>query len=611
MMKFHFSVSGFIFCLISVVCSQSVCAYSYTNDNIPVGKAPLINELPVAPEMATETDSISSIDNHDLKNGGICVTANPLASDACRKALAQGGSAADGAIAAAWVLGLVEPQSSGLGGGGYALYFKSQNNHKNRGKVVAYDGRETAPMLATPARFLTASGQPMPFFDAVKSGLSVGTPSMVALMHRLHQQQGKLPWSATFSAAIEHAENGFLVSPRLHKMIANNKQLPTSSANTYFFPNRHPLMEGQLLKNATYAETLAQIAKDPHWFYRSDMSQAIVTAVRDAGGDLSREDLARYQVKVKPALCKTIVLNKSTNRVCGMPPSSSGGIAVLQSLAQLNGLPEHDVTRLTQLTNSQALAFADRNAYVADDAFADIPTKQLLDDTYLAKRGKLAQRKTSLTPQQVSAGLGDFPSQAGTDAPNTTHISVLDKQGNAVSMTLSIENAFGSKIWVQEGGFLLNNQLTDFSFVPEKHSKPIANRVQAGKRPRSSMSPTVVLNANRTQVKGVLGSPGGSRIIGFVVGAYVDLARGLSPKDVVERGHVLRRGSKTEIEVGKFDAAFILKLKAAGHDVIEKPMASGLAIIWQNADGSYSAAADPRREGRVGIALENPKGMTK
>lgn len=597
-MKFRFSASSFMFSLISVVCSHSVFAYSYTNDNIPVGKAPLINELPVAPEMATKTDRISSIENHDLKQGGICVTANPLASDACRKALEQGGSAADGAIAAAWVLGLVEPQSSGLGGGGYVLYF----DNKKQGKVTALDGRETAPMSATPDRFLNASGQPMPFFDAVKSGLSVGTPSMVALMSKLHQHQGKLPWSATFQAAIEHAEKGFLVSPRLHKLIVNNKQLPTSSAKTYFFPNRHPLMEGQILKNEAYANTLQQIANDPQWFYRSQLSQKIVTAVQKAGGDLSREDLARYQVKVKPALCKTISLNKTKNQVCGMPPSSSGGIAVLQTLGQLaTDSVKNEVQRVTELTNSQALGFADRNAYVADDAYADIPTAQLLDDNYLAKRGKLAQQEKALASKQVQAGLGEFPSQAGTDAPNTTHISVIDKDGNAVSMTLSIENAFGSKIWVKEGGFLLNNELTDFSFLPEKEGKLIANRVQAGKRPRSSMSPTLVLDAKRTQVKGVLGSPGGSRIIGFVSGAYVDLARGLSPKQVIERGHVLRRGTKTEVEAGKFDAAFISQLKAAGHDVIEKPMASGLAIIWQHADGSYSAAADLRREGRVAV----------
>lgn len=522
---------------------------------------------------------------------GVCVTAHPLASQACQRLLEQGGSAADGALAAAWMLGLVEPQSSGLGGGGYALYYDGKN-------LYSLDGRETAPALATARRFLDSHGQPIPFRQAMTSGLSVGTPSMVRLMQGLHQRFGRRAWPASFTPALQQAQRGFLVGPRLHRLLSLEPALAQSKAAAYFYPDQQPLAIGTRFQNLAYAKTLQQLSRDANAFYQGQMAQAMVDATRQAGGDLSLEDLAAYQLKVRPNLC--LMLHQY--QVCSMPPSSSGGIALLQSLAMLDGqYTDNVMTNYTRLTNAQRLAFADREAYVADPDHVDVPTHQLMDADYLAQRQQLALGSCL---GQVYAGLHrTAPSGAGIDTPNTTHISVVDRWGAAASVTLSIESAFGSKIWVDSLGFFLNNQLTDFSFVPTQYGQPVANRVATGKRPRSSMTPTLVFDRQGQQIQGVLGSPGGSQIIGYVAQATWGLMNGKSVFEVLHEPHVLRRGDATELEQGRFSPEQQQAFLDAGHLIKDTEMTSGLAIIWKTPDG-WISGADPRREG---VALSTPK----
>ncbi len=525
-------------------------------------------------------ESITVSDHH-----GVCVTAHPLATEACQQMLNQGGTAADGAMAAAWMLGLVEPQSSGLGGGGYLVYFDGH-------RVYALDGRETAPQTATPNRFLDAQGAPLPFRLAVVSGRSVGTPGMVRLMQQISQRFGHLPWSQTLTPAIKIAQNGFHVTNRLHHLLEVDPDLRRSNAADIFYPGQQPLAVGTLYKNTSYANTLALISRQgADYFYHSILTDNILHAAQQAGSDLAQSDFDRYKIVTSNAICKTITLYQ----VCSTPPSSSGGITLVQILTMLGGKPDPDpIKAATELTNASRLAFADRDEYLGDPAFVQIPQAQLLNDAYLKQRATLAFGP-HLT--QVSAGLGPYaPSLPGVDAPNTSHISVVDAQGRAASMTMSIESAFGSQIWVKEGGFFLNNELTDFSFAPTNKGVPVANRVQAGKRPRSSMTPTLILNPAGTEVAGVLGSPGGSQIIGYVAQAILGLWQGKSVTQVLDEPHILRRGDSTELEQGRFDTAFEQSLTAAGHQVKENDMTSGLAIIWRT-DQGWVAGADPRREG--------------
>ncbi len=519
---------------------------------------------------------------------GVCVTAHPHATRACQQILNQGGSASDGAIAAAWMLGLVEPQSSGLGGGGFLVYFDGH-------KTVSLDGRETAPKAAKSNRFLDAQGAPLPFRRAVTHGLSVGTPSMVKLMQETSRRFGKIPWHATFKPAIQVAQRGFKVTPRLNQLLSVNPNLSQSNAAAIFYPNGQPLAVGTLYKNAAYAQTLRELSKygADRFYHHNRIRKTILAAANTKGGDLTASDFTDYRVIASDALCQHIQIYQ----VCSVAPSSSGGVAVLQILSMLQGaLPSDRVIAATHLTNASRLTFADRDEYLADPAFEKFPIDQLLDQDYLKQRGKLAQ---GAHLAQVSAGLGAFrPSLAGVDAPNTSHISVVDSKGRAASMTLSIESAFGSHIWVKELGFFLNNELTDFSFSPTHNGVLTANRVQAGKRPRSSMAPTLLLNAKGTKVQGVIGSPGGSQIIGFVAQAILDLFSGKTVQQTLDTPHILRRGDHTELELGRFDDDFKQSLIKAGHTLKEGEMTSGLAIIWRT-DQGWVAGADPRREGNV------------
>lgn len=528
------------------------------------------------------------------------VTAHPLASEVGKTILQQGGSAVDAVIAAQWVLGLVEPQSSGIGGGGFLL------SHHLREGLTAWDGRETAPASATPQRFLQANGQPMPFAEAVASGQAVGTPGLVAMLYAAHQRQGKLPWAKLAEPAIRLAEAGFPVSPRLHTLLSKETRLQQDpAARAYFFTAEgqpHPV--GTLLRNPAYADTLRRIATHgPQGFYQGEVARDMVAAVKNhaKAGDLSLQDLAQYQAKIRSPLCAPY---RQWN-VCGMPAPSSGGVAVLQMLGVLSRfemakLSPVSVEAVHLFSEAGRLAFADRERYLADPDFVAVPQQALLDPVYLALRSQRIDPVRSHGSQPAGQPAGVKTAQAenhSADLPSTTHLVAFDAEGGVASMTSSIEDAFGSRIMVR--GFLLNNQLTDFSFLPEKEGVPVANRLEGGKRPRSSMAPTLLFNRQGEAVMAV-GSPGGSLIIPYVAKAILALTDWrLTPQAAANLPHYGSRNAATELEQGQGLDGLTEALQQRGHSVKLLPMTSGLSIIAKQADGRLIGGADPRREGVV------------
>jgi len=522
------------------------------------------------------------------------VAANPLAAEAGRDILRAGGTAVDAAIAAELVLNLVEPQSSGIGGGAFLLHYDGQS-----GAVAAYDGRETAPAAATPGLFLTAAGEPMEFWDAVVGGRSVGVPGLVRLLELAHRAHGRLPWARLFEPAITLAETGFLVSPRLHALIAEDPYLKIFPATAAYFTDASgaPLAAGTQLRNPAFAATLRRIAQDgADAFYNGPIAEAIVAAVQGTTpnpGGLSLADLAGYQAKRREALCAPY----RTWRVCGMPPPTSGGVAVLQILGLLErfdlpALAPDSAAAWHLITEASRLAFADRDRFLADADFVPVPVARLLAPDYLARRSAAIAPDASLGTAEpgLPAQNGAMPVQH--DPPSTTHLVVVDAAGNAVSMTASIESAFGARLMA--AGFLLNNELTDFSFRPDIDGRPVANRVEPGKRPRSSMAPTIAL-ASDGRLALAVGSPGGSRIIGYVVKALVaTLDWGLDIQAAIDLPNVVNRNGASEVEEGAADLA--AGLTAAGGEVKLVPLNSGLHGIAVTAAG-LTGGADPRREG--------------
>ncbi len=476
----------------------------------------------VAPEPATglavETSApVSATD-------WMVVAANPLAAEAGADVLRAGGSAADAMVAVQTVLGLVEPQSSGLGGGAFLVYYDAAS-----GEVTTLDGRETAPMAATPKLFLGEDGEPMGFFDAVVGGLSVGTPGTPMLMEEAHRRWGTANWSGLFDAAIDHAEAGFAVSPRLASSVAEDaERLGVSEATAaYFLPGGMPIAEGSTLTNQAYADTLRAIAaQGTSVFYDGEIAEGIVATVRSAAqpGVLSLEDLESYEVVQREAVCAPY----REAEVCGMGPPSSGALTVGQILGLIEpfdiaamGADSPEAWRL--IGDASRLAFADRGRYMADSDYVPVPVSGLVDPAYLAERSALLQGDAAL--EEVEPGTPPWDHAAlvwaddeSLELPSTSHISIVDADGNALSMTTTIENGFGSRL-MAPGGFLLNNELTDFSFRTHADGVPIANRVEPGKRPRSSMAPTIVMQDGAPVL--VVGSPGGSRIIGYVAKTIV------------------------------------------------------------------------------------------
>jgi gamma-glutamyltranspeptidase / glutathione hydrolase len=562
-----------------------------------------LSSAPSAPEPSTGLYKKSLV---TFKTQGVAA-ANPLAVEAGFAMLKQGGSAVDAAIATQLVLGLVEPQSSGIGGGAFALVHEGKTK-----KLRTYDGRETAPAAAQPNRFIGADGLPMKFYDAVISGKSVGTPGTVALLAAMHKKHGKLAWKKLFGPAIELAEKGFPVSPRLHEVVKVDRFLKDDpAARAYFFNEKGESWPiGYSLKNPEYAKTLRAIAANPRAFYEGEIADAMVAAVRDYAdvakrGDLTHTDLANYQVMERDPIC----FSYRAKKLCSMPAPSSGGIAIAQMLAAVERFPidkwtAGSIDAVHALAEAGRLAYADRAQYVADPDFIDVP-KGLLDPGYMKSRSALIDMTKSMkraepgTPPGMKVALGADPNAALT---GTSHISIVDKFGNAVSMTTTIEDIFGARKMVR--GFLLNNELTDFSMRFEENGKPVANRVQAGKRPRSTMAPTIVYD-NKGNPEIITGSPGGSSIANYVLKTLVGMIDWkLDPQTAINLANFGSRNGPTELEKGTPLEALKAPLEARGHAVSIIDLTSGLQALQRtyNARGKptgWRGGADPRREGMV------------
>jgi len=569
----------------------------------------LVDTPPAQPEAATANSAKPGWATQRFS----VAAANPLATDAGYQTLKAGGSAVDAAIAVQMVLGLVEPQSSGIGGGAFLLHFNGR-------ETQAFDGRETAPQSATPKLLLDANGKALPFHEAAVGGRAVGVPGTLRMLELAHRQHGKLPWADLFKPAITLAEQGFAISPRLHALLAGDPHLkkdPVAAAYFYDAAGK-PWPVGHRLKNPELAAVLQRIAAEgSKALHEGDIAQAIVNKVRQHPsnpGQLSLQDLAGYRALTREALCHDYRARGRDYRVCGMPPPSSGALAVGQILGILKntepaagpgqlsqGLP--DAAWLHRYTEASRLAFADRAQYVADPDFVSPPGGHwlsLLAPDYLAARARLIgpqsmQTASPGTPGTVTSRYAPMPEQA---EYGTSHISIVDAFGNALAMTTTIEDAFGARQMVR--GFLLNNELTDFSFEPQDaQGRPIANRVQGGKRPRSSMAPTLVFDKASGQLLMTGGSPGGALIIHYTAKLlYGTLEWGLNAQQAIDLPNFGSLNGPSLLEAQRFPAASLEALRARGAKVLEIPMTSGLQAIEKTPQGWFGGA-DPRREGVV------------
>lgn len=565
----------------------------------------------------------------EIRGQALVVAAHPLAAQAGAEILSRGGSAIDASVAVQAMLTLVEPQSSGLGGGAFALTY----DHRLRA-LDAWDGRETAPAGATPEMFSTSTGEPMGFVEAMVGGRSVGVPGVVAMLAAMHHSGGRLPWAALFAPAIRAAEGGFEVTPRLHHLLRRDPLFRTMpAARALYFDGGSPIGVGERLANPELARVFHAVAREgPAGIYEGPVARAIVDAVKKARqpsswkvvantswlglglpgdlglmaaeanpGRLTLEDLRAYRAEQRAPLC----VSYREWRVCGAPPPA-GGVPVLQALMMLerfdfSGLGPRDPETIHLIAEVGRRAFADRNLYLADPAFVDVPTSGLLDPAYAQARSADIdpERATSAVSAGKPPGAQARARSASPERSSTSHFSIVDPQMNVVSMTTSVENVFGSRIVAR--GMVLNNQLTDFSFSPEREGAPVANAVAAGKRPRSSMSPVIVFDADGQPIL-VLGSPGGSRIIGYVLGVLVSVLEfGLSPDEAVRLPHALARGASVELEDRPWAdgerARVVAALQAMGHEVDVVTCTSGLHVLKR--DGLvWVPGVDPRREGR-------------
>jgi gamma-glutamyltranspeptidase/glutathione hydrolase len=537
----------------------------------------------------------------------MAAAAHPIAAATGRDVLRMGGSAVDAAIAIQMVLNVVEPQSSGIGGGGFLVHYDASTK-----QITTYDGRETAPARATPDLFLDADGKPLSFEEAAVGGIAVGTPGLLRMLDLAHRNHGRINWARLFEPAVRIATEGFNISPRLHKLIVEEKQLKEYPATAaYFFdPDGNPRAVGSRLVNEPLAETLRTIAAGGAGaFYSGGLARDIVAAVQTTGvrsGGLTLDDLANYRAIQREPVCG---LNR-IYRVCGMGPPSSGGVAIIEALGILDrfgikGFAANSVGAVHLITEASRLAFADRNRYVADADFVDVPVKGLTDPRYLRQRARLVSLEQSMgkaepgRPEGVTLEI--MPRSDGTkELPGTTHISVVDAAGNAVSLTSSIENAFGSRVFVR--GFLLNNQLTDFAFNPRDNGRNSANRVEPGKRPRSSMAPTIVTD-REGQLVLTVGSPGGARIIPYVLQTLVaTLDWGLDIQAAINLPRHANMNGPVELERGRPVAALGPELRALGHAVETRDLTSGLhgiAVVRRGESVQLIGGADPRREGEA------------
>lgn len=554
----------------------------------------------ISPEVAAALEAKAAGRPVEAENWMVAA-ANPHAAEAGAKVLRAGGTAADAMVAVQTVLGLVEPQSSGLGGGAFLVWYDAAT-----GEVTTLDGRETAPLAAVPTLFQDEDGEPLEFFDAVVGGRSVGTPGTPALLEAAHRRWGRSNWPSLFEPAIRLAEEGFAVSPRLAGLVERDAErlarFPATAA--YFLPEGAPVQDGATLLNPEYAATLRALAQEGAGaFYSGSIAAEIVRAVTTAEGNpgvLSATDLALYHVKERPAVCVAY----RDFEACGMGPPSSGALTVGQILGMLNaydlaalGADSAEAWRL--IGDASRLAFADRGRYMADSDFVPVPTHGLVAADYLAGRAELLQGDDALpevspgSPEFDHAGLvPELADDESIELPSTSHISIADSYGNVLSMTTTIENAFGSRLMA--GGFLLNNELTDFSFRTHANGVPIANRLEPGKRPRSSMAPAIVLREGKPVL--AIGSPGGSRIIGYVAKSIIAWADwGLNIQEALALPHLVNRFGTYDLEAGTSAEDLSQALTELGYEVDARDLTSGLHAI-EIGEG-LKGAADPRREG--------------
>jgi gamma-glutamyltranspeptidase/glutathione hydrolase len=574
----------------------SLCAHPSFRGPVLAQGAPPAPPAALAPEGATGRmqKAMGYAQRH------MVAAANPLAAEAGRQILRDGGSAVDAAITVQLVLNLVEPQSSGIGGGAFLVHWSQSAR-----KVTTLDGRETAPAAAKPERFIGADGKPLGFMAAVVGGRSVGVPGTLKLLEDAHKRWGKLPWARVIAPAVKLAEDGFAVSPRLNGLLSRETALKADPvARAYFYDEAGAARAvGHTLKNPAFAETLKRVAADgAAAFYAGPVAADIVATVTGHPtnpGDITLADLAGYRVVEREAQCGRY----RVYTICGMGPPSSGALAVQQIL----GIVERfDLSRMGPgpqaahwIAEAGRLAFADRNLFVGDPAFVDVPASGMIDPAYLGSRANLMSEERSLG----TARAGEPPRRrAQLLAPaddqieyGTSHISIIDGQGDAISMTTTIEDGFGARI-MTKGGFLLNNELTDFNFVPSVNGVPVANRVEPGKRPRSSMAPTLVFDAFG-RLHAVVGSPGGSQIIGYVAKTLIGILDWrLDPQQAVDFPNFGSRNGPTEIERGTEAEGWTAALQAKGHEVRPIEMTSGIQAIVVSPIG-YLGGADSRREG--------------
>ncbi|AQV93408.1 gamma-glutamyltransferase [Cupriavidus necator] len=571
--------------------------------------------MPPAPEVASGyRPGMSTV----YAQRHMAAAANPLATEAGRTILRQGGSAIDAAIAMQAVLTLVEPQASGIGGGAFIMYWDGK-------RVQAIDGRETAPAGASENLFLRADGKPMEFSEAQIGGRSVGTPGVMRALELAHRQHGRLPWARLFQPAIDLAEKGFPISPRLYTQVAADKFLASSPEMAAYFLDAQgkPKPVGTVLRNPKLAQTLRDIARrGAGVLYSGPIAQDIVARVNGSAnaGSLSLADLRNYKAKAREPVCT----DYKRWKVCGMPPPSSGGIAIAQILGALQALEKKDPRyalaalkpqsvstpaameanpdAVHTIAEADRLAFADRGLYVADTDFVPVNVAGLLDPDYLATRAALiADNSMGKAPPGVPPGTTvAFAPDRSPPRLSTSQVVAVDDRGGAVSMTTSVEAYFGSHLMVR--GFMLNNQLTDFSFVPSEHGKPVANRVEPGKRPRSSMAPTLVFDRESGELVATVGSPGGSQIIEYVSKTLVGMLDwDMDVQAAIGMGNFGSRNGPTEVEKGVVSPALVQALRQRGHQVAEIEMTSGTQAIMRKPgpDGKvrWAGGADPRREG--------------
>jgi gamma-glutamyltranspeptidase/glutathione hydrolase len=530
---------------------------------------------------------------------GAVSAADPRAAQAGVEILRAGGSAADAAAAVMLALTVVEPQSSGIGGGGFIVY-----NDESRHAVTTFDGREAAPMAATPAYFLGPDGQPRAHSDAVPGGLSIGVPGSLRLIEHAHDRYGRLPWARLFQPAIRLARDGFQITPRLRQALSNPDSLARTTAwgrAQFYDANGEPKPVGTLLRNPELAATLEQIAAHgPGWFYNGPNAQALVNTARSSPRNpavIATGDLASYDAKERPAVCAMY----RVYRICGMGPPSSGATTVFAILKQLErfdmaALGPRSPVAWHLIADSMRLAYADRDAFVGDPDFVRVPVPGLTDPHYLASRSALLSPDHALPDVQAGTPPG---AQAMTHAPSsevpaTTHFVAVDSAGNVASYTSTIEGGFGSGLTT--GGYFLNNELTDFSFAPERNGAPVANRVEPGKRPMSSMSPTIVYGSDG-RVRIAIGAAGGPTIIAQIAKALIGvLDWNLSAQDSIALPQIMGWGNRVTVERGTWLEAMVPQLQAMGHQVVI--VGSGYkANAIERVNGRWVGAADPRSEG--------------